>query len=628
MTRRTHDSRLTTTQTGHRSLKFAKKAKNIIKKIRSCHDQDTKYNEMEILTTILLIFSGLIGGMVVTSSFPTSSLWHDEFWEKRKIYIKMKQTQTKQHQEQRHTGLFGVDQKSRIQRPISSMKASAEESEPLSHNSSELLDNTRNGVKLLNFCFLVHGYRGMPSDLAYIEMSMKEAVENIPQSSQKSLHVHSAVCNEGRTSDGIEKGGDRLTHEILKTIFDQLDLAGRNCAVGNDDKYIVTLSFIGNSLGGLYSRFAISRLYQLMTMEVNGNELLDKEMVDRYNSILYSDSDRKRNNQKKNQRVQIRFNIFCSTASPHLGCAGNTYIPIPRSLEVCIGYALRQTGKDLFHINDLIERMCTEEKYLRPLSMFRKRMLYANAFQTDFPVGTKSAAFLHDLSHHPHYMLRYEKQDKKGSADDNDDYKILMIHKETKDDDGNDTYFPLKIQTKDPIIAIFYTGKVHPASMDSFENETHQKFSKKEDTLVKMSNSMDKLGWTKVFVDLRNKIPIGISIPIRNNKTFVYRGKEKDFEGKVLSHVDDLTEKVICTHKNNNETKEQEDVMIQSGEISKAFSSLIPPDSRLKLPIGHNMICAFSRTKFGTLVNRGGRPVMEKLVKNMVEDIFQFSGNN
>eukprot|EP00985_Skeletonema_marinoi_P027122 scaffold21752_cov66-Skeletonema_marinoi.AAC.1 len=68
--------------------------------------------------------------------------------------------------------------------------------------------------------------------------------------------VHSAKCNVGKTHDGIKNGGTRLANEIIN--FIQSDTLNRREEgdSDNDDDINVTFSLVGNSLGGLYSRYA------------------------------------------------------------------------------------------------------------------------------------------------------------------------------------------------------------------------------------------------------------------------------------------------------------------------------------------------------------------------------------
>lgn len=51
--------------------------------------------------------------------------------------------------------------------------------------------------------------------------------------------------------------------------------------------------------------------------------------------------------------------------------------------------------------------MATSPRFLRPLAAFKKRIAYANAFGTDFPVPGSTAAFLDLDSDYPHYFDEY-----------------------------------------------------------------------------------------------------------------------------------------------------------------------------------------------------------------------------
>mmetsp|Transcript_2596 Transcript_2596/g.3613 ORF Transcript_2596/g.3613 Transcript_2596/m.3613 type:complete len:91 (+) Transcript_2596:427-699(+) len=49
--------------------------------------------------------------------------------------------------------------------------------------------------------------------------------------------------------------------------------------------------------------------------------------------------------------------------------------------------------------------MATSQRFLKPLSLFQKRVAYANAFFTDFPVPAETAAFLNPDSNYPHHFV-------------------------------------------------------------------------------------------------------------------------------------------------------------------------------------------------------------------------------
>jgi hypothetical protein len=236
----------------------------------------------------------------------------------------------------------------------------------------------------IHFCFVVHGHRGRPADLLYIHDSIiikaqekgsfvhvkstdwradgasatgnasnmkvrREKRDRLHSSMKKdgfvddksdvtntvtmdndqtkgSLIVHNTVCNEGKTSDGIVNGGVRLAHEILSVIRFEVELKGnlRQQRDASPQVHIeTTITIIGNSLGGLYGRYAIAYLAQILEVDACCKYyLLD-------GCIL------------------IHPNVFCSIASPHLGCAGFTYVPIPRAAELVVAKVMGETGSDL-----------------------------------------------------------------------------------------------------------------------------------------------------------------------------------------------------------------------------------------------------------------------------------------
>lgn len=122
--------------------------------------------------------------------------------------------------------------------------------------------------------------------------------------SVQDIIVHNAVCNEGKTTDGVALGGQRLADEMVNVI---------NSELSTKSSKVVTISVVGNSLGGIYSRYAIAKLAQ-----------------------------------SEDLPCKLHFNIFCTTATPHLGISRHTYLPLPRSAENMVAHALGDTGKDLY----------------------------------------------------------------------------------------------------------------------------------------------------------------------------------------------------------------------------------------------------------------------------------------
>ena len=466
----------------------------------------------------------------------------------------------------------------------------------MEQTQEEKSDWTHQNQDVTHFCFLVHGHRGLSKvrtnklcicccalayvyrysrrllhalrqDLSYLQAVMQSLAEQEKRKRfaqdglVQDIVVHSVVCNEGKTTDGVANGGQRLMEEILQVIQEHTH---------KDSK--ITISIVGNSLGGIYGRYAIAKLAESM----NGN---------------------------------MEFNIFCTTATPHLGISRHTYLPLPRTAEIGVAHALGSTGKDLyvrirtlemlitclecshltqlfsfyhrFRLNDLMKTMATSQEFISPLGSFRKRIAYANAYGTDFPVPAETAAFLSADSTYPHHFME-EQLD----ADDDSCDRLVV------DDSG------LVIAT------------LHTPQRDNDDgaclNEEHT------DELVQMSTALDALGWKKVFVDVRKEMPMSVRIPRRLGRRGLNNRNHDNSSGSeedATAPLDVLRQKGI----------------VESRDVATAVKmDTSDPYHRLSLPMGHNMIVAFSRTRMSAYMNKGGRPVVDALAKELVEDIFSW----
>lgn len=500
--------------------------------------------------------------------------------------------------------------------PMSGSSSTAASSSSTSvDNTAPTIKEEEKGSGPVHFCFIVHGHQGKPTDLSYLHHTIKDKanqhggfattkssescsvgsngslqhhddnmtarrkkrdrwpllsrrkdddnsainqeddmsqVENVFIGESKGTFiVHNAACNEGTTHDGVEKGGERLANEMLDVIRSEL---GEHRACNNE--HDVTISIVGNSLGGLYGRYAVAKLDELLQI----SEEDDNKDVQQRQYIL-------------DNNIRIHFNVFCSTASPHLGCADRTYVPIPRFAEIGIAAGLGETGRDLFRVNDLMRTMATSPKFTRPLALFRKRIAYANAYGTDFVVPGSTAAFLDGNSDSLHYFdadlegerREEEKQGKPQTAD-----RVCPASE------------------KGLFVATCYTPRLSMSSpLESAANE-----------LEVMSKTLDSLGWTKVFVDIRREIPISAKLPSMSNSS--------------------LNECPIRRLSSNRKA-------VSSKDLCNAISSA--RGNHISLPFGHNAICAFERGSFSTAFNKGGRPVMDSLAINLVEDISMWTQN-
>ena len=209
---------------------------------------------------------------------------------------------------------------------------------------------------------LAHGLAGTQGDLAFL----KEAI--MGEGAQDAALVLLAGSNEGKTADGVARGGRRLAAEILELV--------------EKSPSLTHISLVGNSLGGLYSRYAAALLYT----PFGGGDIC---------GLLPRD--------------------FVTTATPHLGVRRYTYVPVPDFLH---GLApavpgLGRTGADLLMSDaedgwqeagrevqgdgwrsepPLLVQMATHDEFLKPLAVFGRRRAYAN-LEGDALVPMGTAAF-------------------------------------------------------------------------------------------------------------------------------------------------------------------------------------------------------------------------------------------
>ena len=507
------------------------------------------------------------------------------------------------------------------------------------------------------------------------------------QEDRPDIVVHKPSCNNGRTTDGIAAGGTRLAEEVAEFIINDIrdrrrrkqnDKESEAQDDGNEFEEHVTVSFVGNSLGGLYSRYALSLLPSELRVDAS-----DEDDASSGTIILHP-------------------NTFCTTATPHLGCSSNTYIPVPRFAERAIGRVLDVTGLDLFRADvedypaspqknegdgkdasprsetnkdkenvendaddngearddepllppasssnayeeeeavaenegpkrDLIYRMCTEPAYLKPLSSFRRRIAYANAFGTDFQVPCNTASFLSDKSTYPHrYCNDAEKEDL--------DFIASVLHTDPSDANADSTD-----------AAVFSAG---------------DEGQEAEDDILVMSRSLDALGWTKVFIDTRSGIPVpalpkpafmkklqrqSTGFDARNElRNFVTRRKSSvvgipgESPVKVPEDEDSQEEMPVPESLQRRRDQRPEEATVASEEEkvgalntehlssvaitleSRELVELMNPSERMHFPLGHTVMVANSKSGFYSKINAKGKPVMNKLAMDLVSQISGF----
>jgi hypothetical protein len=241
----------------------------------------------------------------------------------------------------------------------------------------------KSGTELaIHAVVLVHGWLGNSLEMNSIRQALQSTIENTTKGDDDIEHryvVHSALCNQGKTTDGIDAGGTRLAGEINSLL--------RYIASNNPNAKQLTLSICGNSLGGLYARRALADID--WTLE---------------------------NHDKSSMSIDPM--VFVTTATPHLGVSQHTYIRLPRAMEYPIATVLDETGRDLFRFSSVLEELTFQERYLRPLQNFQQRIAYANVYGTDFQVPTPTAAFWALDSGSPHTLVSVDDENDNGPPPD------------------------------------------------------------------------------------------------------------------------------------------------------------------------------------------------------------------
>lgn len=244
--------------------------------------------------------------------------------------------------------------------------------------------------------------------------------------------------------------------------------------------------------------------------------------------------------------------------------------------------------------------MATTPEYLRPLGQFRKRIVYANAYGTDFPVPTATAAFLHSKSTYPHHIV--ETGEASYSKKGNNENKDM--------DDENDT--DENMDDNGLVVAIFQTPSTAERRQNNSDGDALETgLPEHADDLAYMSYSLDSLGWKKVFVDLRKEISIGVNLPTKSSfHTPSFFDSSNKNDSKSAAPISILKRQSV----------------VASRDVASATS--VPPDlSRLSWPLGHNMIVAFARSPKAVDFNKGGRPIVDDLANELVEFIFSWESS-
>eukprot|EP01040_Poterioochromonas_malhamensis_P004005 gene4005-4284_t len=189
---------------------------------------------------------------------------------------------------------------------------------------------------------------GSSNDLTYLAQKLRDEGYLVLQSKANELQ-HSLL--------GIADGAKKLKEEVL--------------TVQSKNPKLERISLIGNSLGGLFARYAVMLLFDETSNTMHG---------------LIPES-------------------FMTIATPHLGVRRYTFfedyhLPRPPNvLRTVVSSLFLQSGKDLFGTDkasfnqSLVYRLATDNSFLKPLQSFSRLRLYANV-HLDFMVPLGTAAIL------------------------------------------------------------------------------------------------------------------------------------------------------------------------------------------------------------------------------------------
>eukprot|EP00535_Pseudo-nitzschia_heimii_P009210 CAMPEP_0197174930 /NCGR_PEP_ID=MMETSP1423-20130617/1281_1 /TAXON_ID=476441 /ORGANISM="Pseudo-nitzschia heimii, Strain UNC1101" /LENGTH=654 /DNA_ID=CAMNT_0042623951 /DNA_START=70 /DNA_END=2034 /DNA_ORIENTATION=+ len=442
-------------------------------------------------------------------------------------------------------------------------------------------------VEATHVIVLVHGWMGNPSEMDYIRESIRNAaVATKSQSSSSSSSsswsrvrhrfvVHSAACNCDKTDDGIAVGGSRLAHEInglvrhvVRGECGREDLEERGGG-GSCSRKKFTLSIVGNSLGGLYARHAMAGI----DWDIGGTGCGAPPLM-------------------------LIPMVFVTTATPHLGISQHTYVPLPRAAEFVVAQGMKQTGRDFFRFTQVMEDLFCQDYFLDPLSSFQQRIAYINVYGTDFQVPTATAAFWAPDSDSPHYRVKNpgegglvagESETSSSSSSSDAAGAPIAVEQpstisvpraivmtlttprrpEKSKVDADDTAEEKKGEEGD-------VREEEAADNDDDGGSESAKPDKKpaaaEDVFTRWSKRLDRLGWTKVLVDVREDVP-----GVRESIAQVIDGHSSD-DGSDPKHDDGDDEVDDDESKSNGSGSNGGDPKPEEGTGDEKDEDLFPPE--------------------------------------------------
>jgi Putative serine esterase (DUF676) len=432
-------------------------------------------------------------------------------------------------------------------------------------------------IKRVHVIFCVHGWIGCPQDLGYVHHACEEQankLQNELHRESEPFYVYTCVSNHGKTNDGIQAGGERVADEI-RQFLQRVQEKHQRWEDGLSSLEEITISMIGYSLGGLYSRYALPRILEPLQRLPSTTAAGTSTSIPRASSL------------PPPPPPILTPKVFCTIATPHLGSDGHTYFPFPKPLQNVFGW-FSQTGRDLFHRSDVIHRTVTDPIFVEPLLRFERRVAYANTYESDMMTPTSTAAFLSPNSPLEHFII-----------DDGDDNQ----------DGGN--YHQRK--RKNPFMALIVeTPAQHHLLREQLRRDREPDWSPLSRSWDH-ARRLDAMGWSKVFVDFTNSYqrPEGTTMMAEQQQ-------EQSVYDEQYSDEDDTN--TTFTGETSGGPSFRRRRSFQSSELHAEFLKS-KKKIRALFPNGHDQIAVNSKNVLYSYTLRKGRPLIDQLANDFIRDI-------
>ena len=160
---------------------------------------------------------------------------------------------------------------------------------------------------------------------------------------------------------------------------------------------------------------------------------------------------------------------------------------------------MKQTGKDLFRFNNVIDKMTFNQNFTKPLKAFQKRIAYVNVHGTDFQVPTPTAGFFSktDSVHYVVPDVPYSTCKEDEDPENNLDHQM------------GDHEVAVNKESQHIVMTLSTPSEIHDEIMSPQHLEDDNAVFNVPTSLLSLK--LDELGWTKVLVDVRNEISLKIN---------------------------------------------------------------------------------------------------------------------